>query len=188
MNRWSLALLAAAIFAPAALATTIMVVPIFEPLSLHATDGDEAISEVGEALQASVMSRPMALSGAFPETLVDAVRSPHPMPTNSPNYTVKETNLLVLCNIGIRAEMTDKSLVVSLDVAQLAIPPEVDLTSRQILKLAIMAVKKTLQDYQRPQLEPLQVSLRIDGTDEAKASLRDLGTDFTIGEPQPLAN
>ena len=31
-------------------ATTIMVVPIFEPLSLHGTDGDEAISDTGEAL------------------------------------------------------------------------------------------------------------------------------------------
>jgi hypothetical protein len=183
MKRWTLTGLATAIFSPLAFATTIMVVPIFEPISLHSTDGDEAISEVGDALQASVMSRPMALSGAFPETLIDAVRSPHPMPTNSPNYTVKETNLLVLCNIGIRAEMMDKSLIVSLDVAQLAIPPEVDLTTRQILKLAMIAVKKTLEDYQRPQPEPLKVSLRILGTDAAKASLLDLGTDFVIGEP-----
>lgn len=46
-------------------ATTITVVPIFEPLSLHGTDGDEAISEIGAALQASVMPRPMALTGAL---------------------------------------------------------------------------------------------------------------------------
>ena len=41
-----------------------MVVPVFEPLSLHGTDGDEAISDTGEALQACVMSRPKALTGA----------------------------------------------------------------------------------------------------------------------------
>ena len=29
-------------------ATTIMVVPVYEPLSLHGTDGDEAISDTGE--------------------------------------------------------------------------------------------------------------------------------------------
>ena len=59
-------------------ATTISVVPIFEPLSLHGTDVDEAISDTGEALQACVMSRPMAMTGAFPEVLVDAIRSTHP--------------------------------------------------------------------------------------------------------------
>ncbi len=163
------------------LATTIMVVPIFEPLSLHGTDGDEAISEIGSALQASVMPRPMALTGAFPETLVDAIRSPHLIPTNNPNYKVQEANLLVLCNVGISGEMKDDVLTVRLDVAQLAIPPDVDLTTRQILNLAIIALRKTLDEYQRPQTQPLSVTVIIDGTDEAKASLRDLGTQFVIG-------
>ncbi|MES2921860.1 MAG: hypothetical protein V4819_09945 [Verrucomicrobiota bacterium] len=166
----------------AAIASSIMVVPIFEPLSLQGTDGDEAISEIGEALQASVMSRPMALSGGFPEVLVDAIRSPHLIPTNNPNYKVQETNLLVLCNVGISAEMEENNvLTVKLNVSQLAIPPEVDLTTRQILKLAIIALRKTLDEYQRPQTQPLSVTLIIDGTDDAKASLRDLGTKFVIG-------
>lgn len=164
-----------------AIASTIMVVPIFEPLSLQGTDGDEAISEIGEALQASVMSRPMALTGAFPEVLVDAIRSPHLIPTNNPNYKVQETNLLVLCNVGISGEMVDNVLTVKLNVADLAIPPEVDLTTRQILKLAMVALRKTLDEYQRPQTQPLSVVLIIDGTDDAKASLRDLGTKFVIG-------
>lgn len=162
-------------------ATSIMVVPIFEPLSLQGTDGDEAISEIGEALQASVMPRPMALSGAFPEVLVDAIRSPHLIPTNNPNYKVQETNLLVLCNVGISGEMEHNILTVKLNVSQLAIPPEVDLTTRQILKLAIVALRKTLDEYQRPQTQPLSVALIIDGTDEGKASLRDLGTKFVVG-------
>lgn len=166
--------------AASAIASTIMVVPIFEPLSLQGTDGDEAISEIGEALQASVMSRPMALTGAFPEVLVDAIRSPHLIPTNNPNYKVQETNLLVLCNVGISGEMVDGVLTVKLNVADLAIPPEVDLTTRQILKLAMVALRKTLDEYQRPQTQPLQVALIIDGTDDAKASLRDLGTKFVV--------
>ena len=169
------------LLAATALATSIMVVPIFEPISLQGTDGDEAISEIGEALQASVMCRPMALSGASPEVLVDAIRSPHLIPTNNPNYKVQETNLLVLCNVGISGEMVDNLLTVKLNVAELAIPAEVDLTTRQILKLAIVALRKTLDEYQRPQTQPLSVVLIIDGTDEAKASLRDLGTKFVIG-------
>ena len=168
-------------------ATTIMVVPVFEPLSLHGTDGDEAISDTGEALQACVMSRPMAMTGAFPEVLVDAIRSPHLIPTNNPNYKVEETNLLVICNIGISGEMTTEGLTVRLDVAQLSIPAEVDLTARQILKLAIVALRKTLEEYQRPQTEPLAITLVIEGADEAKAGLRDLATRFVVGE-SPAAN
>ena len=179
----------AALLAMAALhATTIMVVPVFEPLSLHGTDGDEAISDTGEALQACVMSRPMALTGASPEVLVEAIRSPHLIPTNNPNYKVQEVNLLVLANIGIRAEVTTEGLTVTLDVSQLAIPPEVDLTSRQILKLAIVALRKTLEEYQRPQPNPLAVNLIVEGADEAKAGLRDLNVSFVIGEMPAAEN
>ncbi len=169
-----------------AFATTIQVVPVFEPLSLHGTDGDEAIRQLGEALQAAVMSRPMALSGAFPEALIDAIRSPHLFPTNNPNYKVQEANLLVLCNVGIRGEITDKALTVRLNVAELAIPADVDLTTRQILKLAIVALRKTLDEYQRLQTQPLSVTVIIEGAEDAKASLRDLGTKFVIaGEASP---
>ncbi len=170
-------------------ASTIMVVPVFEPLSLHGTDGDEAISDTGEALQACVMSRPMALTGAFPEVLVEAIRTPHRIFTNNPNYKVEETNLLVLANIGISAELAGGGLLVRLNVAQLAIPQEVDLTARQILKLAIVAIRKTLEEYQRPQTQALHVQLAIEGADEKKASLRDLDATFTIGEEAaPAAN
>jgi hypothetical protein len=169
-------------------ATTIMVVPIFEPLSLHGTDGDEAISDTGEALQACVMSRPMALTGASPEVLVESIRSPHLIPTNNPNYKVQEANLLVLANIGIRAEMTTAGLTVTMDVSQLSIPPEVDLTARQILRLGIVALRKTLEEYQRPQPVPLAVTLVIEGADESKAGLRDLGVGFVIGEISASGN
>jgi hypothetical protein len=170
-----------------AIATTITVVPIFEPLSLHGTDGDDAISEIGETLQATVIQRPMAMTGAFPEALVDAIRSPHLIPTNNPNYKVQEANLLVLCNIGISGEMVDNVLTVRFDVSQLAIPPEVDLTTRQVLKLAILALRKTLDEYHRPQTQPLSVSVIIEGADDAKAGLRDLATKFVIG-PQAMPN
>ena len=155
-------------------------VPIFEPLSLHGTDGDEAISEIGEALQAAVMSRPMALTGAFPETLVDAICSPHLIPTNNPNYHVKEANLLVLCNVAISAEMAESGLLVHFDIAKLAIPPEVDLTSRQVLKLALVALRKTLEAYQIQQQQPLKVTVVVEGADEGKAALRELGVKFEV--------
>jgi hypothetical protein len=176
------ALFAGCLLCGAGVASTITVVPIFEPLSLHGTDGDEVISDSGEALQACVMSRPMAMTGAFPEVLVDSIRSPHLIPTNNPNYKVQETNLLVICNIGISGEVTAAGLMVKLDVSQLTIPPGIDLTARQILKLAIVALRKTLEEYQRPQTHPLAVIMTVEGTDEGKAGLRDLGSKFTVGE------
>lgn len=165
--------------------TTIMVVPVFEPLSLHGTDGDEIISDVGEALQASVMARPMALTGAFPEVLIDAIKTSHKIPTNNPNYKVTEANLLVLCKVDIHGRMSQDGLTVTLDISELEIPAEVDLTSRQVLRLALIAVRKTLEEYQRPQVQPLVVTVAIEGATEGKAPLADLGTKFTMGEIAP---
>lgn len=184
MRFLSIAFMLSGLLANHVMASTITVVPIYEPISLHGTDGDDALSEIGEALQASVMSRPMALTGAFPEDLIAAIRSPHQVPTNNPNYKVQEVNLLVLCKVGISADMIDGTLIVRLDVSQLTIPTDVDLTSRQILKLAIIAVRKTLDDFQQIQNKVITVSISIDGTDDAKASLRDLDSKFLVGKNQ----
>ena len=163
-------------------ASTISVVSIHEPVSLHGTDVDGMIADTGEALQATVIARPMALTGAFPEVLVESIRTPHKLPTNNPNYKVEEANLLVLCNVIISAELTDESLLVNIDVSQLSIPMEVDLTSRQLLKLSLVALRRTLEEYQRPQTEPLNVIVAITGTSENNASLLDLGVTFRLAE------
>jgi len=181
MKPWIFPILVLGLLATMGWASTITVVPIFEPISLHGTDGDDAVSEVGDALQASVMSRPMALTGAFPEVLVDAIRSPHLIPTNNLNYKVQEANLLVLCNVGISGEIIDNDLTVRLNVSELKIPEDIDLTTRQILNLAIIALRKTLDEYQRHQPQPLPVNLIIEGAEDAKASLRDLATKFVVG-------
>lgn len=162
-------------------ATTISVVPVFEPLSMHGTDVDEGITDTGEALQATVASRPMALTGAMPEILVESIRTPHKFPTNNPNYKIEEVNLLVLCNIGIAAETKDDGLHIAIDVSQLVVPDGVDLTGRQVLKLALVAIRKTLEPYQEGQTEPLKVHVAIEGTNEGTASLKDLGLTFTLG-------
>ncbi len=185
MKRLFQTLFCSLLLAGSAVATTIMVVPVYEPLSLHGTDGDDVIMDVGEALQASVMARPMALTGAFPEVLIDSIKTPHQIPTNNPNYKVTEANLLVLCKVGINGRMSQEGLIVTLDITELEIPPEVDLTSRQVLRLALIAIRKTLEEYQRPQAQPLVVTIAIEGATEGKAPLADLASKFSIGEPAP---
>lgn len=160
--------------------TTISVVPVFEPVTLRGSDVDEAVSETGEALQAAVVSRPMALSGAFPETLVDAIRTPHQLPTNDPNYVIDEVNLLVLCRVGIAAEIVDEVLKVELDVGGILIPEGIDLTERQVLKLAIVAVRKTLEAYQLPQQDRLKVRIVISRAAGERIALRELECEFEI--------
>ena len=46
----------------------------------------------------------------------------------------------MLYNVGISGEMTEGVLTLRLDVAQLATPPEMDLTTRHILNLSIIAL------------------------------------------------
>lgn len=177
-------ILIALLLATKGLATTISVVPIHEPISLHGTDVDDILSSTGEALQATVMPRPMALTGAFPETLVEAIRTPHPIPSNNPNYKVTEANLLVLCKVFITAKSTEEGLHIALDISKLEIPAEVDLTSRQLLKLTLIAIQRTLENYISPQANALDVIVIIDGTSEKNESLKDLQVTFSV-EPSP---
>ncbi|MCF7676291.1 MAG: hypothetical protein K9M97_13165 [Akkermansiaceae bacterium] len=160
--------------------TTISVVSVFEPLSLHGTDVDGDITETGEALQAAVVSRPMALTGAFPEDLVEAVRTPHLIPSNNPNFQVPEANLLILCGICLSAEATDAELLINIDISKLVIPEEVDLTSRQVVKLILVAIRKTLEVYQDGQTDSLKVKIVIDGAVAEKATLKELDTEFEL--------
>jgi hypothetical protein len=161
-------------------ATTISVVPIYEPLTLHGTDTGDIITDIGEALQATVMSRPMALTGAIPEALVDAIRTPHPIPTNAPNYKVKEANLLVLCNLTLAAKMTEEGMDVVLDVSKLTIPEDIDMTSRQLIRITFAALQKTLEEYQSQQTQPLHVQIKIEGTTEKNATLKELEATFIV--------
>lgn len=161
-------------------ATTISVVPIYEPLTLHGTDTGDIITDIGEALQATVMPRPMALTGAIPEALVEAIRTPHPIPTNAENYKVKEANLLVLCNLTLAAEMTEEGMTVTLDISKIAIPEDVDMTARQLIRITFAALQKTLEVYQQQQTNPLHVDIKITGTTENNLTLRELEATFIV--------
>jgi hypothetical protein len=56
----------------------------------------------------------------------------------------------------------------------------VDLTSRQVLKLALVALRKTLEAYQTQQQQTLKVTVVVAGADEGKAALRELGAKFEV--------
>jgi hypothetical protein len=160
---------------------TIEVVRLYQPLSLHGTDAAGDNETLEEVVQASVMSRPLAVAGAIPEDLVMAVSEPCKIMSNSPAYTLDEANLLILCKIGLTVDMNEKRLVVRIDVSKLAIPEAIDLSSRQILRLSITAIRKTLEHYYAQIDEELEWELVIAGTKDKNASLKDLGRKYKIG-------
>ena len=164
-------------------AITVEVVNLHQPLSLHFTDGvGEEIN--GELLQAAVMSRPYAITGAIPEDLVKAVATPHQIPSNAEAYNLKDANLLNLCKIALNAEMRRGKLLVRFDVSKFSIPEEVDLAAQEVMQLSIMAVERTLRDYFKKvyEEEAFEVSIGVVGTNEGNASLRELAKRFKIGE------
>jgi hypothetical protein len=162
-------------------ATVIDVVNIFQPLSLHGSDVDDEVDDTGEALQAAILSRPMALTGAFPEVLIESIAMPHQLPTNNPNYAIKEVNLVVLCGLKVAAELDDTgTLQVEINIANLVIPPDIDLTARQVLKLLSASIRKTLMEYNGGQKDDLKVLLRIVGTNDNNQTLQDLGSQYKV--------
>jgi hypothetical protein len=160
---------------------TIEVVRLYQPLSLHGTDAAGDNETLEEVVQAAVMSRPMAVAGAIPEDLVKAVAEPCKIMSNSPAYTLDEANLLILCRIGLTVDIVEERLVVRINVSKLAIPEDIDLSSRQILRLTITAVRKTLEHYYAQIDEALEWEIVITGTGEKNASLKDLGRRYKFG-------
>lgn len=159
-------------------ATTLEVLRVFQPLSLHGTDVDHEFK--GEAVQAHIFARPMVLSGAMPENLVLAVATPHRMPATF-NYEVNECNLLTLFQVELSGIMGDSGeLEVSFDLSKMQVPEGLDLSIRTVLSLSIQALKKTLEDYHHPENKPLKVKITIEGTTKKNRSLRDLSGSFVV--------
>jgi hypothetical protein len=159
-------------------ATTLEILEVFQPVSLHGTD---VVAEFeGEAVQARVMARPLVLTGAMPETLVAAVGTPLQLPATL-NYAVPECNLLALCGIGISGTLERQSkLVVSLDLSKSRIPEGVELPIRTVLKLSLAAIKQTLMANHHGENRKLQVKVELIGLSEKTASLEDLQVTFVI--------
>ena len=85
-------------------ATTLEVLRVLQPLSLHGTGVAHECK--GEAIQAPTFARALVVSGAMPENLVLAVATPHRMPATF-NYDVNECNLLALFQIELSGIMSN---------------------------------------------------------------------------------
>lgn len=152
---------------------------ISQALSLHGTDVGEEFA--GEIVQARVLSFPAVVVGALPEGLIDEVGAAHRLP-GPDSYKVKEANLLVLCGVSLDGAMTNEGLVCTFNLSKLSVPNEVEMPVRVVLKLAIQAVKETLERYYREAQDSQKVMIKISGTNEKNATLKDLSMEFKVGK------
>jgi hypothetical protein len=74
----------------------------------------------------------------------------------------------------------DGVLQVEINIGNLKIPEDVDLTARQVLKIVSVAIRKTLIDYNSMQKDEMKVILRIVGTNESNNGLQDLGMKYLV--------
>lgn len=146
--------------------------------SLHGTDIGEDFK--GEAIQVRISQFPVVVVGALPESLIDAVAAPHKMP-GPDSYKVPEVNLLVLCGIELTPEMTADSFEVTFDLSKLNIPEEVELSIRTVLELSIKSVRETLNTFYLESQSAQLVKIEITGTNPKNATLKNLATEFQLG-------
>ena len=107
---------------------------------------------------------------------------PHKIASNSPAYSLPEANLFKLCKVTLTAEIKGEKLLVRLDLKEMTIPEDIDLTARQILRLSINAIRRTLKDYFKDAGSTMEVSVGIIGTKEGNESLKDLAVRYALGE------
>lgn len=163
-------------------AVTTEVVAVHQALSFHSTDqlGDSGILK--EPVQADVMVVPMALSGAFPEVLVAAVAKPHQLQAIG-NYAEKEANLVVLCGIRLNCEAVpdEDRIQITVDVANLSLPEEVETGPRQTVQLVVAAIQRTFDNWGTVLPEKLKVTVSVTGAKKHQAFLKELSTFFVVG-------
>lgn len=164
------------LFSAAAFPVTVTLGKVTTVVSLLGMDVDADVEGVGEGLSATLVERPMALSGAFPEVLVWAIAAPYQL-GSAGHFQEKESNQLVLSSISLGAVLEGKELAVTIDVSQLKINPDAELSPRHLVDLTILAIRRNLEGW-----EDLEVSISVEGAREGMEYLTAMGTRFSVGE------
>jgi len=150
------------------------VLEVYQALTLAGTDSDATPDGFTDPVQVKVMSRPVVVFGALPEALIDAVIAPHEIQSFG-FYKEKEANVAVLCKISMSGRTTPSTFVVEIDVSELTVHEQVDLSARQIVQVLVQSAEKTLRSYYGDQGgKAPKCRIKVVGTDEKNAFLLEL--------------
>jgi len=123
---------------------------VYQPTSLLGTEMDGDPLNTGESIAATIVSRPVLVGGAFPESPVHAISLPHRIAGAGKNFP-EESNLIVLVGGKIHAEHGDKEHRIIADFSTAEVSENLGVSLIQVMKITALCLHKTLgTEHERP--------------------------------------
>ena len=122
---------------------------IFQPTSLLGTDTEDEPLKDGQAMAATILSRPILIGGAFPESPVEAMCLPHKI-TGATDGFPKESNLIVLVGAKISAEFGEKSHSIIADFSRARVSEDLGVSLIQVMQLTAECLNRNLRNSDAP--------------------------------------
>lgn len=127
---------------------------VYQPTSLLGTEMDGDPLESGESIAATIVSRPVLVGGAFPESPVSAVSLPHKI-AGAGDHFPSESNLIVLVGGRVSAEHGQTEHKIIADFSRAKVPETLGVTLIQVMQMTAICLQKTLGDQHHI---PIQIS------------------------------
>lgn len=115
----------------------------YQPTSLLGTEGDADPLGTGEPIAATIVSRPVIIGGAFPESPVHAVSLPHKIAGATEGFP-EESNLIVIVGGDVYAEWGQTEDRIIADFSKSKVPENLGVTLIQVMKMTAVCLEKTL--------------------------------------------
>lgn len=115
----------------------------YQPTSLLGTEGNDDPLGTGESIAATIVSRPVIIGGAFPESPVHAVSLPHKIAGATEGFP-EESNLIVIVGGNVHAEWGKTEDQIIADFSKAKVPENLGVTLIQVMKLTAVCLEKTL--------------------------------------------
>jgi len=122
---------------------------IFQPTSLLGTESDDEPLKDGQVMAATILSRPILVAGAFPESPVAAMCLPHKITGATAGFP-EESNLIVLVGAKIDAEFGEKFHTVSADFSHARASDDLGVTLLQVMQLTAECLQRNLRGSSMP--------------------------------------
>ena len=122
---------------------------IFQPTSLLGTESDDQPLKDGQIMAASILSRPILVAGAFPESPVAAMCLPHKI-TGATSGFPEESNLIVLVGAKVDAEFGEKFHTVTADFSHAKASDDLGVTLLQVMQLTAECLQRNLRGSSMP--------------------------------------
>ena len=149
MNLFKVALLFASVLFAFSAHAERQIAEIFQPTSLLGTDTEDGPLKDGQTMGASILSRPILIGGAFPESPVLAMCLPHKI-TGATDGFPKESNLIVLVGAKINAEFGENSHSVIADFSHAKVSEDLGVSLIQVMQLTAECLNRNLRGGDTP--------------------------------------